>query len=105
MYTNYLIGCVAFLRRPIGWYLLWIVDDDVTLEVVKAKLTEAYGRRLERDVYAPVTSHVSLRAFIVAASKKNLHVHHFDVKADYLHGSHDEETFMKQPPEYYKDAA
>lgn len=54
------------------------------------------------DVYAPVSSHVSLRAFLAVAANRSFHVHHFDVKAAYLHGSLDEEIFMRQPPGFAK---
>lgn len=42
-------------------------------------------------VYAPVSSHVSLRIFLALDANRKFYVHHLDVKAACLNGSLDEE--------------
>jgi hypothetical protein len=52
------------------------------------------------DVYAPVSQMKTLRVFLSMAAALDLEIHQLDVKTAFLHGSIEEELYMKQPPGY-----
>jgi hypothetical protein len=52
------------------------------------------------DVYAPVSQMKRLQVFLSMAAALDLEIHQLDVKTAFLHGSIEEELYMKQPPGY-----
>lgn len=52
------------------------------------------------DVFAPVTRLATLRMVLAVAGKRQMFLHHFDIKTAYLNGILEEEVYMRQPPGY-----
>ncbi|XP_055589582.1 uncharacterized protein LOC129741816 [Uranotaenia lowii] len=52
------------------------------------------------DVFALVTRLETFRAFLAVAGKRGMLIKHFDGKTAYLHGTVEEEIFMRQSPGY-----
>jgi hypothetical protein len=52
------------------------------------------------DVYAPVSQMKTLQVFLSMAAALDLEIHQLDFKTAFLHGSIEEELYMKQPPGY-----
>jgi transposase InsO family protein len=67
--------------------------------IVARGFSQVYGSDFT-DVYAPVARNTSFRMLLSIASKRNLHVHHYDAKCAFLNATLTEDIYMKQPPGY-----
>lgn len=93
-------------RKLIGSRWVFKLKRSETGDVVKHKarlVAQGYNQRYGIDyvdVFAPVTRQETLRALLAVAGKERMVLHHLDVKTAYLHGTIEEEIYMRQPPGY-----
>lgn len=93
-------------RKVVGCRWVFKLKRDAAGEVTKHKarlVAQGYSQQFGEDydqVFAPVTSHVTLRMLLALASKIKMTLRHFDIKTAYLYGDLDQELFMRQPPGY-----
>lgn len=93
-------------RKVIGSRWVYKIKRDESGEIVKHKarlVAQGYNQRYGIDyvdVFAPVTRQETLRALLAVAGKERMILQHLDVKTAYLHGTIEEEIYMRQPPGY-----
>lgn len=93
-------------RKVVGCRWVFKLKRNAAGKVIKHKarlVAQGYSQRFGEDydeVFAPVTSHTTLRMLLALASKKKMTLKHFDVKTAYLYGELDQDLFMRQPPGY-----
>lgn len=93
-------------RKVIGSKWVFKLKRSESGEIVKHKarlVAQGYNQRYGidyMDVFAPVTRQETLRALLAVAGKRQLILQHLDVKTAYLHGTIEEEIYMRQPPGY-----
>ncbi|KXJ62466.1 hypothetical protein RP20_CCG008066 [Aedes albopictus] len=91
-------------RKVVGCRWVYKLKRNAAGEITKYKarlVAQGYSQKYGVDydeVFAPVTSHTTLRVLLAVASKRRMTLKHFDVKTAYLYGDLDEEIFMRQPP-------
>lgn len=92
-------------RRPLTtkWiFSLKTNPDDDTIERFKARIViRGFEQKEGIDydkIFAPVVSHVTVRAFLTHAAVRDMEVHHIDVKTAFLHSELDRELYC-EPPE------
>ena len=87
---------------PARWVFKIKRDEKGSIEKYKARLV-AKGFMQKAgvdydDVFAPASSHVTLRLLLSIAAQKTYDVHQLDVKTAFLNGELDEEVYL-EPPE------
>lgn len=93
-------------RKAVGSRWVYKLKRNSAGQVTKYKarlVAQGYSQKFGQDydeVFAPVTSHTTLRVLLALASRNKMVLKHFDVKTAYLYGELDQILFMKQPPGY-----
>lgn len=93
-------------KKAIGSKWIFKLKRNATGEVIKHKarlVAQGFNQRYGidyLDVFAPVTRIATLRAVLAVAGKRQMTLHHFDIKTAYLNGTLEEEVYMRQPPGY-----
>ena len=91
-----LVGC--------KWVFKVKCNANGNIDRYKARLVaQGYSQRHGVDydeVFAPVARYTTIRTLLAIANQYNLEIHQMDVKSAFLHGSLDNEIFMKQPEGY-----
>lgn len=93
-------------KKIIGSKWIFKLKRNEIGEVVKHKarlVAQGYNQRFGIDyvdVFAPVTRLATLRTVLAIAGKRQMILHHFDIKTAYLNGTLEEEVYMRQPPGY-----
>ena len=93
---------------PARWVFKIKRDERGAIEKYKARLVakgflQKPGEEYT-DVFAPASSHVTLRLLLSVAAERNLDIHQLDVKTAFLNGDLTEEVYLK-PPEGFEDKA
>jgi hypothetical protein len=107
--------CWKLVDQPDGtkalgcrWVLTIKRDARGNIERYKARLVvQGFAQRFGVDyeqVYAPVSSHPTLRTFVAYAAYHKLEFRQLDVVTAFLNGELEEELYMKQPPGFQQGA-
>ena len=90
-------------RKAIGCKWIFKIKRDERGNAVRFKarlVAQGFGQVEGVDfseVYAPVVRLTTFRTLLAIASKRKMHVMHFDAKTAFLNGNLSEEIFMRQP--------
>lgn len=90
--------------RALGvkWVFSVKADKHGVVERFKARLVVKGFMQREgvdfEDVFAPVSRHATLRAFLAMVAAADMELHQLDVKTAFLNGDLEEEIFIRQPP-------
>lgn len=93
-------------KKVIGSKWIFKLKRNEVGKVVKHKarlVAQGFNQRFGIDyvdVFAPVTRLATLRTVLAVAGKRQMILHHFDIKTAYLNGTLEEEVYMRQPPGY-----
>jgi hypothetical protein len=77
-------------------------NADGTIERYKARLvaqgfSQKFGIDYE-DTFAPVVKYTSIRTILAIAAKRDMEIHHMDVKTAFLNSELKEDIYMRPPP-------
>ncbi|GLC47151.1 hypothetical protein PLESTB_000600200 [Pleodorina starrii] len=90
--------------RALGvkWVFSVKQDKHGVLERFKARLVVKGFMQREgvdyKEVFAPVSRHATLRAFLAMVAAGDMELHQLDVKTAFLNGDLEEEIYVEQPP-------
>ncbi|GFT11059.1 retrovirus-related Pol polyprotein from transposon TNT 1-94 [Nephila pilipes] len=93
-------------NKPISckWTFKRKLDQDGNTMQNKARLVaRRYNQKFGNDydkIFAPVVKHSTVRAFLIAAVYKKIHVKFIEIKIAFLHGDLQENIYMIQPEGY-----
>lgn len=80
------------------WVFKTKLDDDGQIYARKARfVARGFLQRFGEDydsTFAPVVKHETIRALLVIAAQKKMHVRQLDVKSAYLNGELENEIYM-----------
>jgi hypothetical protein len=87
---------------PVRWVFKRKLDSRGAVERYKARLVAKGFKQREGidfdEVYAPVSRHTTLRAFLAHIAAQDWELHQLDVMTAFLNGELDKPIFMQQPP-------
>lgn len=93
-------------KKALGckWVYKIKYNSDGSVECLKARLVILSNHQVEgidyTETFAPVAKVVIVRVFLVVGAARNWEVHQMDVHNAFQHGDHDEEVYMKLPPDF-----